>query len=336
MKPQNGVSHHGDVPRSVALIPESGIQRVAVVGGSGRLGSVLVRYLTRVGCPAHVFDSRPPEPLPGVGFTLCDLGQRRALARGALAGCDAVVHLGALHGFHLKQVARRRFWAVNVHGTEQILQAALDAGTRRVVLASSTSVYGSGSPPGFPARVLDENTELNPEDVYDLTKIAAERLLSEATTEAAGVALRFGRFFFPSHAGYHMRKLSTGLDVRDACQAVALALTTKAPARQFYCIASDLPLNVADRQRLGFSAPEVLEKAVPGFRELAARHNVPIPERVGKSVDTAVARAELGYLPERALDWLAEVWASRTIRSRMPLRFRGRFHAAPDALSATT
>lgn len=327
-----GVNSSADLPRGIESIPGVGIRRVAVIGGSGRLGSILVRYLTLVGCAAHVFDSRPPEPLPGVGFTLCDLGQRHALTQGALSGYDAVVHLGALHGFHLNaQVGRRAFWAVNVHGTEQILQAAVAAGTRRVVLASSTSVYGPGSPAGSPARVLDENTPVSPEDIYDLTKIAAERLLGQAATDTSGIALRFGRFFFPSQAGYHMRKLSTGLDVRDACQAVAFALSVSAPARLFYCIASDLPLSIADRQQLGFRAPEVLETAVPGFGDLAAKHNVQIPARVGKSVDTSVARAELGYQPERALDWMARLWACEPVRSRIPLRFRGQIHAAPDA-----
>lgn len=329
MKSHCLVPYFRDLPRGVARIPESGIRRIAVVGGAGRLGSAIISYLTRVGCSVQVFDLRPPDPLPGVGFTRCDLEERQAIAPGAFTGFDAVVHLGGLHGYHLQaKVPREKFWAINVHGTEQVVQAAVAGGVKRVILASSTSVFGSGSLLGHRAKVLDEATLLNPEDIYDLTKIAAERLLNQLTAGDEGVSLRFGRFFFPSYGDYQMRKLSTGLDVRDACQAIALALTVRSPKRRFYCIASDLPLDIAQRQELGCSAPDVLERALPGICDLAASRNIHVPQRVGKSVNTAIARAELGYQPERSLDWLAKIWSDEAARLPTATRFRGQPHAA--------
>jgi UDP-glucose 4-epimerase len=301
----------------------AGICNVAVVGGSGRLGAYLVRHLLRGRCKVHVLDSQPPDALPGVRFTACDLGCHGGFPADALRSSDAVVHLAGLHGAHLADgVSRRQFWRVNVQGTERVLEAAGRAGVRRVVIASSTSVYGSGSPRGQLARVLSESTELNPEDIYDLTKVAAERLLEEATDEKTGMILRFGRFFFPSHADYHLRKLSTGLDVRDACQAMIRALTAADPPRRAYCIASDLPLSVSDRQRLGVEARQVLDEALPGFGEVIRRRGMSLPDRVGKSVDTALARAELGYRPERALDWVATVWATGNPSTPARPRFR--------------
>lgn len=323
-----------DPPGWLEALAVAGITNVTVVGGSGRLGSVLVRYLVYGKCTVHVLDTLPPDPMPGVRFTACDLSSRAALPTDAFRGCHGVVHVAGLHGAHLAAgVSRRRFWAVNVGGTERVLEAAVGAGVRRVVVASSTSVHGPGSPNGCPAKVFDEHSPLDPEDIYDLTKVAAERLLEAATDGQTGVALRFGRFFFPSYSGYHMRKASTGLDVRDACQAVTLALTAATLRRREYCVASDLPLPRRSRHRLGLAAPQVLEEALPGFCDLARGRQVKIPERVGKSVDTALARAELGYRPERALDWVVRIWRAETLACPAQRRLRDLFRA--ESLTGT-
>lgn len=297
-------------PHWLARLPAADVRRVTIVGGSGRLGSRLVRHLVAGGCAVHVLDTRPPEPLPGVQFTGCDLADRTPLPDRALRDGDGLVHLAAVHGAHLSAgLPRREFWKVNVNGSQKVIDAAAAAGLRRVVLASSTSVYGPGTPAGSAARVLEEGTPVRPDDVYDFSKIAAEHLLADGVAEGVGVALRLGRFFFPSQADYQLRKLSTGLDVRDACQAIVLALTADRIQRLRYCIASDLDLPSADRERLGLAAREVLDEVLPGFGRLAAARGIDVPDRVGKSVSSAKARAELGYVPERALDWLARNWA---------------------------
>ena len=323
----------------VEALRGAGRMRVAVVGGSGRLGSRLVRFLVKAGHQVVVLDTTPPQPLNGLRFVGCDLLERDRFPYAALRGCTAVVHLAALHGAHLVSGAdRRRFWAVNVDGTHRALDAARRAGVGRFVLASTTSVYGPGSPAGQPARVLDEETPLAPEDIYDLTKIAAERLLREAARDGmTGVALRLGRFFFPSVADYHLRKLSTGLDVRDACQAVALALLAP-PGRRAaaYCVASDLPLEREQRRRLGLDAAQVLDEVLPTFAGLARRRGVAIPSRVGKSVSTAAIRRALGYAPERSLAWLESTWSLQPRQAPRPRAApqRRRVTANVDHLSA--
>ncbi len=305
----------------VEALRGAGRMRVAVVGGSGRLGSRLVRFLVKAGHQVVVLDTTPPQPLNGLRFVGCDLLERDRFPYAALRGCTAVVHLAALHGAHLVSgTDRRRFWAVNVDGTHRALDAA------------------TGSPAGQPARVLDEETPLAPEDIYDLTKIAAERLLREATRDGmTGVALRLGRFFFPSVADYHLRKLSTGLDVRDACQAVALALLAP-PGRRAaaYCVASDLPLEREQRLRLGLDAAQVLDEVLPTFAGLARRRGVAIPSRVGKSVSTAAIRRALGYAPERSLAWLASTWSLQPRQAPRPRAApqRRRVTANVDHLSA--
>ncbi|MCX4745124.1 NAD(P)-dependent oxidoreductase [Kitasatospora sp. NBC_01287] len=310
----------------VDLLKPAGVAKVAVVGGSGRLGSLLTHLLTRRGVEVLVLDSRPCESLAHTSFRYCDIANPATILPSAFDGVDAVVHLAALHGAHLVAgYPRGDFWKVNVRGTEHVLRAAHEAGVRRAVIASSTSIYGSGSAVGEPAHVLDEAFPLRPEDVYDLTKLAGEELLRQyATQGAAGVALRFGRFFFPSHVDYHLRKLSTGLDALDACQAIVRALASPVPAPfSAYCIASDLPLDRDQRARLGTELPAVLGEAIPELVEAARHRSVTLPARVGKSVDTGLARERLGYAPERALDWTARMWLAELHtrrRSRVPSR----------------
>ncbi|HEX6683644.1 MAG TPA: NAD(P)-dependent oxidoreductase, partial [Candidatus Limnocylindrales bacterium] len=251
---------------------------VAVVGGSGRLGSWLTYFLASAGHRVRVVDTVAPLPAERVSFHRCDLLDGKAL-RNALAGCTQVCHLAALHGAHLVAgTSRSEIWNTNVLGTQHILEAATE--TNQVVLASSMSVYGSGTPAGMPARVLTDDTEPSPEDVYDLSKLAAERLMLRYGPRRS-IALRFGRFFYPSQVDYQMRKLSTGVDVRDACQAIALALLAPAPPRPIYCVASDLPLPDPDRAQLGLDAVAVLRRHLPGLVEELDSRQLPIPARVG-------------------------------------------------------
>jgi UDP-glucose 4-epimerase len=295
-------------PAWLAALRESPSRSVVVTGGAGQLGSRFAALLTECGHRVTVVDVRPPV-VDDLRFVPFDL-RYGPLPPGLMGAPDAVVHLAGLHGPHLKAGGRRgEFWLANVRATQAVLEAAVAAGARRFVLASSTSVYGSGSPAGEPARVLAETTPTSPGDAYDLTKLCAETLLRDAALET--VTLRFGRFDFTSHTDYQIRKLSTGLDLWDACQALALALGADRLDRFMYNVASDLTLTTSQRQRLGVDASGVLADAYPEVLDAARRGGIALPARVGKSVVTEAIRADLGYRPERTLEWAAQDWAGR-------------------------
>ncbi|MFB8053508.1 NAD-dependent epimerase/dehydratase family protein [Streptomyces rubiginosohelvolus] len=318
-------AHLTGQPEWLNSLEQSGCKTVAVVGGSGRLGSLLTRFLAQAGIFVHVLDATPGEVLPGTTFTQIRLGAYgpTKVPDDLLDGVDAVVHLAALHGAHLVAgYPRNEFWRVNVGGTDEILAAAQRANVPRVVVASSTSIYGAGTAEGMRAKVLHEDAPLAPEDVYDLTKLASEELLRQYTSSikgSVGVALRFGRFFFPSHADYHLRKLSTGLDAHDACQAVVRALTTPlAAGTHAFCIASDHPMSHEQREHMGIDLREVLTAVLPELLTAAERRGTALPQRIGKSVDTSTAREQLGFAPERSLAWVASTWnAERRATARM-------------------
>jgi len=108
-------------------------------------------------------DDRPKE----TEFVLGDVRDAEAV-RGAMRGVEVVHH-------DVAQVPlakdRGKFWSVNVGGAENVLRAALDAGVKKVVLVSSSAIYGV--PPRNP---VDESIEPRPQEAYGRAKLEAERL----------------------------------------------------------------------------------------------------------------------------------------------------------------
>ena len=140
--------------------------RVAVTGGSGRLGRYVVRHLAPV-CDVAVIDIEAG----GDGAILCDVRDIGAV-RGVLQGCQAVVHLAALDDGVVEE--EEAYVDVNLRGTWNVLQASEELGISRVVLASSVAALGIGAdnPPGV--LPLPVEIELLPRRAYGMTKKVAE------------------------------------------------------------------------------------------------------------------------------------------------------------------
>jgi UDP-glucose 4-epimerase len=115
--------------------------KVVVTGGSGFLGSYLADQLTADGFDVTIFDRRPsPYLQPGQRMIEGDLLDANSIAA-ALEGADYVYHLA---GFADLNAARTRPAAtvqLNVLGTVNLLEAAVKAGVKRVLFASTVYVY---------------------------------------------------------------------------------------------------------------------------------------------------------------------------------------------------
>jgi UDP-glucuronate 4-epimerase len=105
-------------------------------------------------------------------------------------GFDAVVHLGGLAGVRPSLSEPARYQRVNVEGTLTILEAARKTGVRRVVFASSSSVYGAHSPVPFSER----DPAVRPASPYAATKRAGEMLCSNYV-DLYGMGTTALRFF---------------------------------------------------------------------------------------------------------------------------------------------
>ncbi|BDZ64019.1 NAD-dependent epimerase/dehydratase family protein [Agromyces mangrovi Wang et al. 2018] len=215
--------------------------RVAVTGGSGKLGRTVVRELTAAGHQVVNFD-RVGERGPGfVQLDTTDYGQ----VVDALGGVDrtepfeALVHLAAIPAPGMLTDAAT--FRNNMLTTFNLFWAATRLGIRRIVYASSETVLGlpfDVPPPYIP---VDEDYPARPESVYSIVKVLEEQLAIELVRwhpDLSVTALRFSNVMepadyaeFPSYDADAMTRkwnLWGYIDARDGAQAIDLALR-KAP-----------------------------------------------------------------------------------------------------------
>ncbi len=144
--------------------------KIVVTGGNGRIGRYVVRGLVEAGHRVTSVDIRRHLSAAGPGrqADLTDAGQ----VYGALAGAEAVVHMGAWANAGM--VAHTQTYGDNVQSTYNVFQACADLGIRRVISASSNQVYGlAGAPPEY--LPVDEEHPLRPINCYALSKVAGEQ-----------------------------------------------------------------------------------------------------------------------------------------------------------------
>jgi 2-alkyl-3-oxoalkanoate reductase len=160
--------------------------RVLLTGATGFVGGRLAARLTRLGHEVVAPVRRRDDHLAALGVEQ-HLGGFEAVTPGLLHDAEVIVHAAATAGPDLDAVA-----AVNVEGTRRVLQAAVEAGTPRLVHVSTTSVYAD---PSEDVRVVDEDAPLVAGDDQDAapyarTKADADRLLLTTPAGAAVVILR--------------------------------------------------------------------------------------------------------------------------------------------------
>ena len=174
---------------------------VLVTGGAGFIGSNLVRALLERGDKVRVLDNFST----GNRRNLAELdgqidiveGELRSYERvhNAVRGVEVVFHLGALGSVPRSVQDPLTSSAVNVEGTLNVLLAARDEGVRRVVFASSSSIYGN-----VPELPLKESMPADPISPYGVAKLAAERYcvsFSRVYHSFETVVLRYFNVFGP-------------------------------------------------------------------------------------------------------------------------------------------
>jgi UDP-glucose 4-epimerase len=172
--------------------------RAVVTGGAGFIGHHLVRRLIADGhevCILDNFSTGRRERLEGLDVDLVE-GDLRSYERAhkAVRGTEVVFHLGALPSVTRSVQDPLTTNAVNVEGTLNVLLAARDEDVRRVVFASSSSVYGATS--DLPKAETHQPLPISP---YGVSKLAAEHYCRSFTTVYGleTVSLRLFNVFGP-------------------------------------------------------------------------------------------------------------------------------------------
>ena len=149
--------------------------KVLVTGGAGFIGGHLVERLVRDGCDVTVLDDLSTGHLRNLAavegrirFIESDLREPDAVAS-AMEGCEVVFHEAALASVPRSIKEPALVTDVNVRGMLGLLIAARDAGVRRFVFASSSSVYGD-----TPTLPKDEGMFRSPLSPYAASKASGE------------------------------------------------------------------------------------------------------------------------------------------------------------------
>jgi UDP-glucose 4-epimerase len=175
-------------------------RRVLVTGGAGFIGSNLVHALLERGDTVRVLDNFATGNRANLAELEDDVevieGELRSYERvhNAVRGVELVFHQGALPSVPRSVQDPLTTSAVTIEGTLNVLLAARDESVRRVVFASSSSVYGNGG-----ALPRDETQQPDPISPYAVAKLAAERycVSFHRVYGLETVALRYFNVFGP-------------------------------------------------------------------------------------------------------------------------------------------
>jgi nucleoside-diphosphate-sugar epimerase len=286
--------------------------KVLVTGGSGHIGQWVIAELLSHGHTVINADRAAPSPgrAPAeareVRYIETDAGDVGQIA-GALSGCDALIHLGAIPApyRHADEVV----FTNNVTGTFATLQAASLVGVDRVVIASSLSALGTAYAPVPFAPVyapVDEAHPLLNHDCYGLSKEVDERTaeMFHRRTGMQVAALRFHWVAYADQAAEKARQLDLDprhdnwwrllwgyVDVEDAATMCRLALEANGIGFDMFNVTAADTLSTIPTEELiaEYSQDTELRAPIPGF---------------GSAFSLEKGRRLLGYDPKRT--WRTE------------------------------
>lgn len=157
-------------------------KRVLVTGADGFIGSHLTERLVSLGCNVRAFvyynsfnswgwlDTLVPEVKDKLDVFTGDIRDPNGV-RKAVETCDVIFHLAALIAIPFSYHSPDSYVDTNVKGTLNILQAAREQGSERILVTSTSEVYGTAQ-----YVPIDETHPFQGQSPYSATKIGADRI----------------------------------------------------------------------------------------------------------------------------------------------------------------
>lgn len=158
------------------------MSKILVTGADGFIGSHLIEELVKNGNDVRAFvcynsfnhcgwlDALPKDILKNTEIFSGDIRDPNGV-ESALKGADAVFHLAALIAIPYSYILPDSYVDTNIKGTLNVLQAARKLGTKRILVTSTSEVYGTAK-----YVPIDEQHPLQGQSPYSATKIAADKL----------------------------------------------------------------------------------------------------------------------------------------------------------------
>jgi len=325
---------------------------VLITGATGAIGPRVVLALDHAGFRIRAFSVDIPATgmfPPHVGVLIGDITDQVAL-QSAMRGVDAVVHMAALlHILNPPAKMREKYERVNVGGTATVVETAIRAGVKRVVLFSTIAVYGQAN-----GQMLNEYSPTHPDTFYARTKLAAEQIVLNAKRkdrQPLGTVLRLSAVYGSRIKGNYERlthalarhrfiPIGNGLNRRtlvydkDVGRAAVLAISHPAAAGRVFNV-TDGEFHTLNEiiesicSALGRKAPwlslhsgvirSVAGAIAAGYHIFGLRSPI-TPEMVDKytedsAVNGSLIQKELGFVPQYDLQagWRETIGEMRRI-----------------------
>lgn len=302
---------------------QESLESVLVTGASGFVGACAVRSLLSRGHRVHVLLRDP------VGaWRLKDVVGRLLVHHGDVRDVDAVrrcllkarpqvvLHL-ATRGAYETQADTDAILATNVLGTQNVLEAAADAGATLFVQSGSSSEYG------FKSQPMRESDRLEPNSIYAVAK-AAQTHLGQLQSRAGTMPVVCLRLFSVYGPWEEPTRLIPTL-IRQARAGLPLALTSPDTARDFVYI-DDVLEAMLDFPRLRKVGGEVIN--------LGSGREIKLREIVAEVLRLFPGRSELrwGAFPPRP--WDTNRWSANVAKAERLLCWQPR-HSLVEGLAKT-
>ncbi|MDB6121961.1 MAG: UDP-glucose 4-epimerase [Pedosphaera sp.] len=259
---------------------------VLITGGSGYFGSLLRDRLKAHGQAVRIFDlTDASDRTADVSFIAGDIRDETQVKK-ACDGCDVIYHCVA-------QVPlakdKHLFQSVNIHGTENLLKAALSAKAKKVIYVSSSAVFGAPK-----TNPVTERTASSPAEAYGRAKLEGEHLCANYVAQGLDVSIirprtimghgRLGIFqilFEWIRTGYNVPVLGRGDNVYQFVHADDLAeaciLAAARPSATTYNCGTDrfgsmreVLENLCAHAKTGSKVKSVLMSPAVGFMNLTS------------------------------------------------------------------
>ncbi len=213
-------------------------KKILVTGADGFIGSHLTEELMRRGHDVRAFvyynsfnswgwlDTLPPEKARALDVFAGDIRDPNGVAK-AMEGCDVVLHLAALIAIPFSYHSPDSYVDTNIKGTLNVLQAARRFGTERVVVTSTSEVYGTAQ-----YAPIDELHPFQGQSPYSATKIGADRL-AESFFRSFGTPVIIARPFNTYGPRQSARAVIPTVVTQLLSGATSLHLGSLSPTRDF-------------------------------------------------------------------------------------------------------
>lgn len=308
-----------------------------VSGANGHLGNNLVRLLLKEGISvrAAVRNKNKTKPFEGLNCEIvqADITDKASFVK-ALQGVETFYAVGASFKLWAKD-PKKEIYDVNINGTRNTIEAAAEAGVKKIVYVSSIAALNYTKLPA------SESGGYNPDrrDMYYNSKNDGEKLAFEMAKELGielvsvmPAAMMGSEAFFPLNVSYHILKLILNkeipvdtkitlnwIDVKDVAKGCYLA-AQKGRSGERYILANEQCMTITDTTALAAqlypelnlkvpsAVPKPLLYAIAGMMELTAklsgkpplltRKDIAMFSGLQQNFDISKARHELGFNPK--------------------------------------